>query len=381
MQVNKIISLALVASLAGCASLPTNGPTGKQIAKSVADPEAALPIRLVELSTIEHMPKLQGQDRHFPELAPPPTDMVGPGDILDITIYEAGVTLFAGGMSGAGSLGGQAAAISPGVQAQKLPASRVSDEGDIVIPYGGRLHVVGRTVSEVEGLIRASLRRVSQNPQVSVTVSQAITNTVIVGGEVMKPGRLVLNTNRESLSDIIALAGGYRGNARDLTLRVTRRNETMDVRLASLVDDPSLDVRAYPGDRFTIINNPLTFSVLGASGRVDQLPFSASRMSLAEAIAASGGTNPNAGDPGALFVFRYTDDGQGAKTPVVYHINMMKASSYFLAQRFMMEDKDVLYFGSAAANQPSKLFQLISQLFTPLMTVTAAVQTVNNSNN
>ena len=66
---------------------------------------------------------------------------------------------------------------------------------------------------------------------------------------------------------------------------------------------------------------------------------------------------------------------------MVYHLNMMKTLSYFLAQRFVMLDKDVLYFGNAAANQPSKLSQLISQLFSPILTVTSAVQTVQNSNN
>jgi polysaccharide export outer membrane protein len=44
-----------------------------------------------------------------------------------------------------------------------------------------------------------------------------------------------------------------------------------------------------------------------------------------------------------------------------------------------MKDRDVLYIGNAAANQTSKIMQLISQLFTPLMTVTAATQTVQNS--
>ena len=47
----------------------------------------------------------------------------------------------------------------------------------------------------------------------------------------------------------------------------------------------------------------------------------------------------------------------------------------------MMQDKDVLYFGSAAANQPSKMVQLISQLFSPILTVTSAVSVVQNSNN
>jgi len=47
----------------------------------------------------------------------------------------------------------------------------------------------------------------------------------------------------------------------------------------------------------------------------------------------------------------------------------------------VMRDKDILYFGNAGANQPSKLIQLISQLFSPILTVTSAVQTVQNSNN
>jgi polysaccharide biosynthesis/export protein len=118
--------------------------------------------------------------------------------------------------------------------------------------------------------------------------------------------------------------------------------------------------------------------VLGASGKVEQQQFSRSSVSLAEAIANAGGAHPSIGDPAAIFLFRYGRDAQGNEVPVVYHLNMMKAGSYFLAQRFAMQDKDVLYFGTAAANQPSKVIQLISQLFSPILTVTAAVRTIQN---
>ncbi|HIC35629.1 MAG TPA: polysaccharide export protein, partial [Gammaproteobacteria bacterium] len=219
---------------------------------------------------------------------------------------------------------------------------------------GADQHVAGVTVGEVEAMIRNSLRRLSQNPQVLITMNQAITNSIIVGGEVSKPGRLVLQTNRESLTDVVALAGGYRGSVRDLTLRIMRAGKSVDIRMNDLADNPALDVRAYPGDRLTLINNPRTYSVLGASGRVEQLSFSRSSISLAEAVATSGGVNPGVGNPAAIFVFRYVVDAQGNKIPMVYHINMMKTRSYFLAQRFTMQDKDVLYFGNAAANQPSK---------------------------
>ena len=376
MQVKNVVYLTLLAGLAGCATLPSSGPTGGQIEKTAAAPnDGTAPIRIVPVRTIADVP---GADvpttAVLPELAPPPTDMIGPGDILDINIYEAGVTLFSavGGGGGVGQIGA-----SPGVQVQKLPPTRVDDLGDIAIPYAGVLHVAGITTGEVEAMIRNSLTRLSQNPQVIVTLSQAITNSIIVGGEVARPGRLVLQTNRERLSDVIALAGGYRGEVKDLLLRIIRGEQSADIRINDLVENPKLDIRAYPGDRLMLIDDPRTFSILGASGRVEQIPFRRSSVSLAEAIATAGGVNPGVGNPAAIFVFRYVRDEQGNEMPMVYHINMMKTGSYFLAQRFAMRDKDVLYFGNAAANQPSKLVHLISQLFSPILTVTTVVRAVN----
>ncbi|NML13018.1 polysaccharide export protein [Sphingobium sp. AR-3-1] len=380
MQVKNSVYLAVVALLAGCATLPSSGPTGKQIEKSAMAPKSGAPIKLVQIRAAADVPIAPGNasPATLPDSAPTPTDMVGPGDILDINIYEAGVTLFAGAANagGAGQL-----MTTPGVQVQKLPPTRIDDLGDITIPYAGTMHVAGLTTGEIEATIRNSLRRLSQNPQVLVTLSETITNSIIIGGEVAKPGRLVLQTNRESLSDVVALAGGYRGNARDLTLRVMRGSSSVDVRVNDLAENPALDVRIHPGDRLMLINSPRTYSILGASGRVEQMPFSRSSVSLAEAVAGAGGINSALGDPAAIFLFRYVRDEQDREVPMVYHLNMMQTGSYFLAQKFIMQDKDVLYFGNAAANQPSKLIQLISQLFSPILTVTSAVSVVQNSRN
>lgn len=374
-------SIALLCMLAGCASLPTNGPTGSQLRKSLAVLPPSLPVRVVEVSSIENIPAVNDKSVTaplLPQVPPPPTDLVGPGDVLEISIYEAGVTLFAG--AGA-AVGGSTAATglgATGAQVQRLPLSRVNDAGEIVIPYAGTLKVAGHTITEIQTMIQRSLRKLSQNPQVLIALSQGITNTVIVSGEVTRPGRLALQTNRERLSDIVALAGGYRGTVRDLAIRVTRGTQMVEVRLDDLNTRPELDIPALPGDRIALLSVPRSFSVLGASGRVEQLPFARSRVSLAEAIAQAGGANPNAGDAAAIFLFRYVPDESGGETPVVYHVNMMKADAYFLTQRFTMRDRDILYFGNAASNRPAKLFQLISQLFTPLVTVTAATQALQN---
>lgn len=381
MQVKNSIYLALLASLAGCATLPSSGPTGRQIEKSATAPVNGPPIQLVQIHAVADIPaaaEIVSPTSLQSEQAPSPTDMVGPGDILDINIYEAGVTLFA---STATNSALTQMTSNPGVQVQKLPPTRVDDDGDIAIPYAGTLHVAGQTTGEIEATIRKALKRLSQNPQVIVTMAQAITNSVIVGGEVARPGRLVLQTNRESLSDVIALAGGYRGNSKDLMVRIMRGTSSVDVRVNDMVENPALDVRIRPGDRLMLVDDPRTYSILGASGRVEQVPFRRSSVSLAEAVATAGGTNPNLGDPAAIFLFRYIKDAEGKEVPQVYHLNMMQTGSYFLAQKFVMQDKDVLYFGNAAANQPSKAIQLISQLFSPIFTVTSAVSVIQNSNN
>lgn len=373
MQLTKFISLALLTGLAGCSTLPTNGPTRGQIEKSVQAGDANLPIQLVHVQTAGDIPVPPGNVAPAVPVQDPailPTDLIGPGDVLEVNIYEAGVSLFA---NGASATLGQAL---PGVQVQRLPPVRVNDAGYIRLPYAGLLPVAGHTIREVEGMVRSSLSGMSQNPQVLINLSEAITNSIIVGGEVGKPGRLVLQTNKERLTDVIALAGGYRGNTKDLLARVFRGDDLFDVRLNDLVDKPALDMRIAPGDRLVLINEPRTYSVLGASGAVAQFPFSKSSVSVAEAIATAGGVNPNIGDPAAIFLFRYERDAEGNQVPRVYHLNMMKAGTYFLAQRFVMKDKDVLYFGNAASNQPGKLMQLISQLFTPILTVTTAVQAV-----
>lgn len=371
-----VILACLGFAISGCASLPSSGPTGVQIRKSLASTSGSGAVRLIEVDCAAALPSPEKRrPAPFIDRVPPPTDMVGPGDVLDVAIYEAGVTLFGGGAKATSD----AVTFDPSAKVEKLPPLRVDDGGDIRLPYTGRLHVAGLTVKEIEQAIRRSLRGFSQNPQILVTVRDVITNSVIVGGEVGRPGRLVLATNRETLSDAIALAGGYKGDAKDLSVRLQRQESSGEFRLSDLLDGPDRELLAYPGDRISVLRSPRSFSVLGAPGRVEQIPFSASSVSLAEAVATAGGASAANGDPAAIFVFRYqpTPDGQ-PEEPVVYHLNMMTAGAYLLSQRFAMHDKDVLYVGNARANQPSKLIQIISQLFAPIVTVTSAVRTLKN---
>lgn len=373
-------SMMLVAALAlvgACSTLPSSGPTGSQIENSALDPEGTdLGIKLVPVSTMADVPAaVTPIEWQLPDYDPPPTDMIGPGDVLSITIYEAGVALFGNTSTAMPGSGG----FDPSVRAQTLPPRRVGDSGMIEVPYVGRMRVVGNTVAEVQEQIRAGLQGLSQDPQVLVRQEEVIGNTVILGGEIAQPGRLVLQTNRESLADVIALAGGYRGEVKNLALLVERGQNVARLRLSDVMAGNYTELRAYPGDRLTVLDDPMMFSVLGASGRVQQMDFARERMSVVEAIARAGGPGETTGDPEAVFLFRYA--GPDGTEPTVYHFNMMQTPTFFLAQRFALQDDDILYFGNSASNQPRKVIQTIGQLFSPIVTATAVANNIDNGSN
>jgi polysaccharide export outer membrane protein len=359
--------------LGACASLPSSGPTGMAIRHAASAPNASFPYKLIDVTTAAMLPPPPGLPTDKLIRVPPrPTDLLGPGDVLDVTVYEAGVALF--GQSALSSSIAAAASGQTASTAEHLPTMRVDDNGYISVPFVGRVRAAGRTASELAAVIQSGLRGMSQDPQVLVTVDKSITNSIILAGEVNKPGRLVLDTNRESLIDAIALAGGYRGEAKDAVARVQREGEVFEVRLSDLMDFPQEDLRVAPGDRITLVSRPQSFSVLGAPNRAEEIKFPRGRLSLAEAVASSGGANPNQGDAAAIFVFRYVVLPDGTEQPTVYHFDMMQPGAYLLSQRFMMRDRDVLYVGNARANQLTKFVQLLSQLFVPVATVRATVQ-------
>lgn len=366
-----VLAAVAAAALSGCATLPTSGPTGSDIRSQIAKDAGKMGITLVQVQTVNDLPQPPAPPAPFrPDYTPPPpTELIGPGDVLNVAVFETGIALF--GRSATIQTDGNAG-FDPASRAERFPPLRVSDQGTISIPYVGQVNVAGRTTREIEGMLRQALRGKSQNPQVLVSIAEGLTNSVIIGGDIARPGRLVLPTNRERLSEVIALAGGNKGEIRDLIVRVSRREEMQEWRLSDVLDNPALDLRIYPSDRITLIRQPRSFTVLGAAGQSSQFSFPGAKASLIEAIGTAGGTNPNTGNARAIFVFRIDRDETGKEIPVVYHFNMMQASSYILAQKFDMKDKDVVYVGNALANQPSKLIQLLSQLFFPLVSLQQA---------
>jgi len=232
------------------------------------------------------------------------------------------------------------------------------------VPYVGRVRAAGRTPRELEDAIRAGLKGKSQDPQVVVSVRDNLANSVMVMGEVKKPGRVALSPIGERVLDMVALAGGAAYPMTDVSARLTRGRTTLEVPLADLTPESEGNLLLRPQDRLLIERRPRSFSVLGAAGKVSQVPFDAPKINLAEAVAKVGGPGDLQADPRAVFVFRY----QPEAAPVIYRLDLMNPTSYFLAQRFAMRDKDVVYIANAESNGLTKFLSMLNLLFSPVYT-------------
>jgi len=358
-------------ALGGCASLPSSGPTGGQIIQAAKKDRNVLGFRLVELegfSTVDdanvdavpYLPVELGVHR--------PLNLIGVGDGLEISIYEAGTTLFSGGSRNPGALTGSASA-------ETLPKTLVAEDGFITVPFVGRIQAAGLTTTQLQAVIERGLAGKSQAPQVLVSIDSPVSGGVIISGEIVKSGRLPLVSGEETLSDVIALAGGYRGDASDLVVRLTRGGQTYQERMSALSGSALGQSRIAGGDRIDLARDHLSFSVFGGPGKVDEVSFGQNKLTLAAALAKAGGSSAQVGDPAAIFVFRFVNDRESGKSvPTIFHLDMTKTESYFFAQKFNMSQGDVLYVGNAQANQPSKMLGIIGQIFAPILTVRAVTQ-------
>jgi len=364
-----LAALAGAALVAGCSTLPSSGPTAGQINAALQknnqtgftivdiDPTIAaeLAVGAAPASTLGSLART-GR-----------VDTLGPGDILEVNVYEVGVTLF----TGAETSSGQGGTFNPSARGTTLDNVIVDGAGNIQLPYIGRINVAGKTTAEVQRLIERGLRGLSQRPQALVSVKDNAYNVYYVSGDVRQPGRLPLRLPQERLLDALARAGGTTNQPDDMVVRITRDGQSAEARLSAVDAASPQNVALLPGDRVELFNRPRTFLVFGSTDKVSQVAFGANELSMAEALARIGGPSDRIADPSAVYLFRYTAptaEQPGGK-PIIYRLNMMRPDSYFLSQRIAMTDKDVIYIASAASNAPGRLATILAQLFSPLLIV------------
>jgi polysaccharide export outer membrane protein len=237
------------------------------------------------------------------------------------------------------------------------------------------------TPARVEQEIVGALSHKAIEPQVVVTVSKNLSNTVSVGGEVAHGARVPLTTRGDRVLDVIAEAGGLRILASDAFIQLTRGLHTVAVAYNAVLAHPEENIYVMPGDNITIVHDPQTFTAFGGTGKNAQIPFDAAGITLEEALAKAGGALDSRADPKGVFLLRFEPTDLVAKLapgralpsagdliPVVYRLDLRDINSLFLGRSFAMQDKDILYVANSPSDPVQKFLGLVGTIASPVLT-------------
>jgi polysaccharide export outer membrane protein len=307
--------------------------------------------------------------------------MIGAGDTLQITIYEAPPAV----LFGAGALDTGSLAAGAQQRASALPTLQVSSAGTIDVPFAGTIRAAGRTPEEVSRAIIGRLAGKAHSPQVVVNIAENPTSAVTIVGEVTKSTRMPLTPKGERLLDALAASGGSREAVDKVSVQITRGNSVVGMPLESVIRDPRQNVFLRPGDIVTAYFQSRSFTVLGAAGKNEEVKFEAQGITLAQALGRIGGIRDDRANPHGVFIFRFEEPAMvdpvkaasvrrtpEGKIPVIYRIDLRDPVTFFAAQHFMMRDHDVVFVTSAPSADLQKFVNIIGAAVYPLVTVKAA---------
>jgi polysaccharide export outer membrane protein len=386
-----IVLLASV-SLSACNSLPRSGPAHQAIEhgatskyktpnNSVGIDYALVDINGKVASQFDYT-ILNSLEKGFGGgKGPPPQTPLGIGDVVQLTIFEA--------QSG-GLFIPEDAGSRPGNYIT-LPNQTIDREGMINVPYAGAIKAAGRAAGEVQTEIEKRLANRAIEPQVVITTITSRSTSVSVLGDVNAPAKLDLSPAGERVLDLVARAGGLNAPQYETYLTIERKGREATVLFRTLIDRPSENIYARPGDTIFLARERRTYLIFGATEQSGRVDFEDSNLTLGEAIAKSGGLLDGRADPAQVFLYRevpresLTKIGvdvshfSGEIVPTIFKANLRDPAIFFAIQQFKMKDKDIIYVSNADAVELTKFLSIVNDVSNTTANVPANALTTRNS--
>lgn len=383
----RLMGSTLVAlTLSACASLPASGPSTGSINGIASNPTGA-GIKVIDLTDAVARDLLANsrQTLFSEDLGDGRAigSVVGKGDVLDIAIWEAPPAALFGMAGGSAQLSESGSTISRGTS---LPEQMVDSDGQITLPFVGRVQADGRTPQQIAQVITARLVGKAHQPQAIVRLTRNAAANVTVVGDVVKSTRMPLTSRGERILDALAIAGGVKQPVGKMTLQITRGMKVTSLPLETVIRDPRQNVRLQPDDVMTVLYQPYSFTALGALGRNEELPFEATGLTLVQALGRVSGLQDARANVKGVFVFRLEDPSAlnpadrasasitpDGKIPVIYRINLKDPTTFFIAQSFQIRNKDLLYVSNAPMADIQKFLGVIFSTVLPAATTAAVI--------
>lgn len=374
-----LIALFGVATLvlSGCTSLPGQGPSSMDIAlleeDDASDNEKYVVLQLttevvqaIGPATIPSIHSAFG-----PRIKARSRVKLGIGDRLAVNIWEPSPDgLF-----------------SVADRKETNIAVEVDEDGLIFIPYVGQIKVTGMSVRRVRSVIARGLAGKAVDPQVQVTLTNDGSHKLTVVGDVVQPGRYDVPSSGLRLIEAIALSGGSKQPSFEVQVSIVRGTTRASVRLDDVIRYANNNIWLRPRDTVQVLHLPRSFTAFGAVTSQKLQHFQTKTVSLAEALAQTGGLKDRLADAGGVFLFRYESAERLEKAgvdlygrdfteivPTIYRLNFRQPQAFFMASSFMLKDKDVIYVANAPLVEFGKFMSLVvSPFLTPVRSVNSLV--------
>jgi polysaccharide export outer membrane protein len=385
-NLGRIAVCVMFAVLSACSSLGASGPSGGIIRNAAGKSMGSADIKVVDVTeSVARQVAADNRPVLFSDAigdAPPAGTIIGRGDIVEVTIWEAPPAVLFGANANFGATdSAQVLASSAGVsQRTALPEMMVDSDGTIRIPFAGSIAADGRTPRQIEQQIVARLVGKAHDPQVAVRLVTNANANVTVVGDVATNGRVPLTPHGERLLDVIASAGGVKQPIGKTTIQVTRGRRVATLPLETVIHDPNQNIRLQSNDVVTALYQPFSFTSLGATGTAAEIPFEGTGLTLAQALGRVSGLKDEKADVRGVFIFRLEDPAAltpmiaansrrtpDGRIPVIYRVNLRDPAALFVAQSFPIKNRDVLYVSNAPLSDFTRFMSIASSMaFTAL---------------
>lgn len=299
--------------------------------------------------------RAQTPEPQLPREAEPYRYRVGPGDVLNVIVFNhPELTNPAGTSEAGGSAAGRV----------------VSAEGKIFFPFVGEIEVAGKTLDQIRKMLSEGLSRVIKEPQVDVRVTSFRSRRVYITGDIPRPCSVPVTDLPLTIMSALEACGNISSEVGVVELKLLRGDEIYPIDLHRLYRSGN-QFQLRDGDRLIVDNTQSRVFIVGEFQSQTVEPLTGDGMTLADAIAAGGGIQLQTADPGAIYVIRGFIDEEAmdkgrfgtVKRPHLFHLNAESVDTLVLADQFELQPRDIVYAAPAGLVSFNRA---LAQLIPPL---------------
>ncbi|KXV09888.1 polysaccharide biosynthesis/export family protein [Acetobacter malorum] len=383
------VSFSTLLSLSACGtSMPNAGPLANEVESAqsveILKVTPAVASQMLTEARNKEAAALESALQYLSYSDPLRDYRLHAGDDVQVSLWSFSEGGGGGGLGIEPSQASTSPTLASGIQGTPLGKFQIDATGGITLPYAGRINMAGKTEGQARLAIMARYKSLGMihNPDATVRVVKGHEG-IIVTGATGKPRIVQWNAGGISLSEAITMglgdgsdtldekedssfetSGGSSSNTSNVnavTVAVVRNGTETELPIAVALDQ---DIPLHQRDKVVLKKRPaVQVTMLGGGIVRNGLVNFGKAPTLASAIAAAQGLNPNTANSTKIFIFRQ----KPAEKPKLYTFEWADGDGIVASQSFPMENNDIVYVAESPIIPISRVLNTIFQMAEPAL--------------